>query len=1071
MESNPLKLDPPGCCSSCGRPLDDEDLEGICGSCLWQGLFTEEPLSEPPNAASTESLLRIAGHEVLEEIARGGMGIVYRARQINPPRAVALKMLLPHQLSSPEMKERFRLEVRAIAGLEHPAILPVYQVGEQDGLPFFTMKLASGGTLATRRHEYQGRFKTIAQLMAEIAEAVQFAHDRGVLHRDLKPGNILFDEAGRPYVSDFGLAKFTQGLDGSITALTRDLRVLGTPQYMAPEVAAGGPHASTTAADVYSLGAILYELLAGRPPFEADSLSGLFKKIAEQEPSPITDAFEKQVAGLGSKSPVANKVPRDLGIISFKCLAKEPSRRYGSPRALAEDLRRWLDGQPITARPISKAERCWKWVQRNPVLFGLTVALVLLLSAGGTALLQSYHQTRLALTATRNAETQAQVSLRDALLAQAQALGVAHGTGQRWQALDALTRAARIQPSLELRNEAAAALARPDLKEVARFVAQIGAAGSSVVFSSDLQSYFAAEPGGGFARRSTANQTVLKNFPGTLAKPARWFVLSPDDRHIAALLDNYFLEIWAVDGDNAILSWPGSVQQPPTAEFHPNGHSLAGFVPGEGLFLQNLDGTHRFTLESTNARVIFLRFDPTGERLAAVRDPGGVEVWRCGSNPALLWTQPMFRAVPWLAWSPDGRQLMAAANDGRGLRILSAENGQSQLIYSRHLLYPRQFEFAPDGRTGASIGEDWVLRLWDTPTGQDIVTGFGRHRVMRFSRDGSHLTTAPGDHELAILQRAPELVFREFTSEPSEYTGDWMRRSPDNRFLLISYPQIRIYDTRRRAQAGNVPGPLSLTAKSAFFDPGGSAVLYSSNGKGMYRRLFGCRTNDAQAGLTLTWGEEEALATHPDGMIQEAIQSGQTWVYHRKDGIEIWPAHDPKQARRVGAVGSWPTLVTSENGNWMATAKDDDRIEVRAVLTGQVVTNLPIRRPDRVWFSPDSQWLLASNDSGYASWQSGTWKPGVSSQAHLNSGDPGLASFSDDSRLLVVRQEREVFRLLSFPECRELVTLKPPLVLPVRDACLSSDGKRLWLLAANYRVFEWDLAVLRQELGKLALAW
>ena len=225
--------------------------------------------------------MRIPGYEITEEIARGGMGIVYRARQVDPARTVALKMLLPHQLGSGEMAERFRLEVRALTELEHPAILPVYQVGEHDRLPFFTMKLATGGTLAQRKSEYTGQWRKIAELLATLADAVHFAHEHGVLHRDLKPGNVLFDDACRPYVSDFGLAK----LVGADSDLTRSVDFLGTPHYVAPEVAMRSARQATTASDIYSLGAILYELLAQRPPFDAEGVPALLKKIAEQEPA------------------------------------------------------------------------------------------------------------------------------------------------------------------------------------------------------------------------------------------------------------------------------------------------------------------------------------------------------------------------------------------------------------------------------------------------------------------------------------------------------------------------------------------------------------------------------------------------------------------------------------------------------------------------------------------------------------------------------------------------------------------------------------------------------------------
>src|SRR5260370_28704664 len=271
-------------CPVCGASLPENRLGGICPACAWKSLWggDEEAGTEPP-APGSGLLMRVAGHEVISEIARGGMGIVYRARQLEPRREVALKMLQPQQLGSKEMRERFHLEARAVASLAPPAILPVYEVGDHDGLPFFSMKLAGGGSLAARRDEVRGQFRRIAELLAGLADAVQFAHARGILHRDLKPGNTLFDDSGRPYVSDFALAKFVTDFDGDSPALTRTINLLGTPQYLAPEIVSGTAPA-TTAADIYGLGAILYELLAGRPPFEADSITSLLKTIVEEEP-------------------------------------------------------------------------------------------------------------------------------------------------------------------------------------------------------------------------------------------------------------------------------------------------------------------------------------------------------------------------------------------------------------------------------------------------------------------------------------------------------------------------------------------------------------------------------------------------------------------------------------------------------------------------------------------------------------------------------------------------------------------------------------------------------------------
>ncbi len=1042
-------------CPSCHLKLEENYLDGLCPACIWASLSDDIPDGPRPTpiGVANPGLLQIPGYHVLEEISRGGMGIVYRAQQLNPLREVALKMLLPHQVGSAELRERFRTEILAICSLEHQSILPVYQAGEYDGMPFFAMKYASRGSLALRASEYYGNFREIATLITGMADAVQFAHERGVLHRDLKPGNILFDQAGRVYLSDFGLAKFAIG----DRELTRTADIFGTPSYLAPEVAAHSARQATTASDIYSLGAILYELLARRLPFEAEDLPVLLRKIAEEEPPPLPGC-----------------VPRDLGVICLKCLAKEPQRRFASTRELAEDLRRWLAGVPISARPVSYAERAWRWARRNPSYGAILGMFLLLLLGGGVTLWQSDHAVRAAQSTARNAQLDAQQNLRANLLAEVHAIGAARKMGQRSEAIEILARAARIGPSVELRNEAAAALARPDLREILRFRAQVGEAGSSIVFSSDLQSYVAPEPAGGFSHRATRNQALLAGFPGSLEKPARWFVLSPDDRHVAALLNDYTLEVWALDERSPKLRWKGSVDQPPVAGFHPDGKTVAGFVPDAGLFLQGLDGTARRSLVSSKARAIYLRFDPTGERLAVVRDPGGVELWRCTGTPRLLWTHPLQKTVPWVAWSPDGKDIAVAADDGKGVRVISARSGQIRLIYSQHLLYPRQFEFAPIGHSIVSIGQDWVLRFWDARTGADLVTGVGRHRVMQFSRDGRSLTTSPKDGELSVLELAPERVFREFASTPTAFrtNSHGLALSADGRLLMAATPMPRLYDAWRGEEVANLDFVKSERVRNAFFDSTGQAILYSRSGQGVFRRSIFLDSDPAAGKLAARWGAETLLIRNQNATILSALDSGRTWVNSAGDTLQLKQRQNPAHALPVSDPGIPRGPAAGENDRWAAVIDSvRDSIIVKDFKSGRVISTLTAHNPSHVWFSPDGEWLVAGIEGGYRTWRTANWQPGASWNARLDSGDPAEVAFSGDGKFIAARHERETFRLLSFPDCRELVTLKPPIALPVQSACLSRDGNRLWLLDSGYRIFEWNLAELRSELARLGLNW
>jgi serine/threonine protein kinase len=341
---------------------------GVCVSCLLrEGLEGGDDVSQ----AFYQSVLAevdaphkswfLGNYKILEQIGCGGMGVIYRARQRHSRRIVAVKRVLSYRADSHKALERFRREAQAVASLDHPNILPIYEVSEsEDGLPFFSMKFAEKGSLRENVASLRGEPRKCVQLMAKVARAVEYAHSRGVLHRDLKPGNILLDDRGEPLVSDFGLAKL---LDAN-NDLTRSLTTFGTAGFIAPEQAGGAAADFTAAADVYSLGAVLFNLLAGRAPF-----------LGSNPVSVIRQASETQAPKLRSLAPLLD---RDLETICARCLERNPKARYQSAEGLAADLERWLDGRPIVARPVSPPTRIWRWSRRNPKLVGAATAGLLL---------------------------------------------------------------------------------------------------------------------------------------------------------------------------------------------------------------------------------------------------------------------------------------------------------------------------------------------------------------------------------------------------------------------------------------------------------------------------------------------------------------------------------------------------------------------------------------------------------------------------------------------------------------------------------------------------------------------
>jgi TolB-like protein/Tfp pilus assembly protein PilF/predicted Ser/Thr protein kinase len=355
-------------CRKCGAAIPPNSPQQSCGACLLEtALGPVEPerevnadLARPP-----PMLMDFGDYELLEQIGRGGQGVVFRARQKSLNRIIALKVIgLGHWATEAHLK-RFRLEAEAAASLEHPGIVPIHEVGERDGSCYFSMKFVEGGQLdeVIRREAMPPR--RAAELIAKVARTIHYAHEHGILHRDIKPGNILLDQKGEPHLTDFGLARLVE----SESTVTRTMEVLGTPSYMAPEQAVGNNAAVSNVTDVYGLGAVLYQLLTGQPPFAGGTTYETIKLLLDTEP--------RQPRLLNPK------IDRDLSTICLKCLEKDPKRRYSSALALAEDLERWLRHEPIHARRTGIFARGKKWARRNPASALLAASLVALAAAAG----------------------------------------------------------------------------------------------------------------------------------------------------------------------------------------------------------------------------------------------------------------------------------------------------------------------------------------------------------------------------------------------------------------------------------------------------------------------------------------------------------------------------------------------------------------------------------------------------------------------------------------------------------------------------------------------------------------
>src|SRR5438105_7624414 len=373
-------------CRNCGAKVFSDAPEGLCTGCVLEAAIggavaggddpgrpaSSMPATTPDDVApasqktarAAELLGELGDYELLDEVGRGGQGVVFRARQKSLNRIVALKVISLGQWASKAHLKRFRLEAEAAARLEHPGIVPIHEVGERDGSCYFSMKFVEGGQLDEVVRRTAMSIRQAAELIAKVARTVHYAHEHGILHRDIKPGNILLDQKGEPHLTDFGLARLVE----TESTMTRTLDVLGTPSYMAPEQATGNNAAVSSVTDIYGLGAVLYHLLTGQPPFAGGATYETIKLLLDTEP--------KQPRLLNPK------IDRDLSTICLKCREKDPKRRYPSALALAEDLEHWLKHEPIQARRTGIFTRSRKWVRRNlsiAVMAAMLLALTVLL--------------------------------------------------------------------------------------------------------------------------------------------------------------------------------------------------------------------------------------------------------------------------------------------------------------------------------------------------------------------------------------------------------------------------------------------------------------------------------------------------------------------------------------------------------------------------------------------------------------------------------------------------------------------------------------------------------------------
>jgi eukaryotic-like serine/threonine-protein kinase len=910
----------------------------------------------------------LGAYELIEELGRGGMGVIYRARQIRLRREVALKLINGIAFASNDTLRRFKAEAEVAASLDHPNIVPIHEIGEHDSQPFFSMGLVSGPALDKKLAGQPIEPETAARLVIKIARAVQYAHDRGILHRDLKPANILLDAQDEPHLSDFGIARVMQ----NESTLTGTHAILGTPSYMAPEQARGDVKNFTVAVDIYGVGAVLYHLLTGVPPFAGGTTFETVRQVLESEPRRPT---------------LLNpKVDRDLETICLKCLDKSPAGRYPSAAAIAEDLERWLCGKPVLARPISTGERAFKLARRHPLVTALSLLALSALVGGASGIFWQWRRAeQKSLEATQAQEraereqyfssiTAAQKFLKDGAVDKARELLLSTRLESRhweWGRLillcqqEAMTLPAphqRVDPNRAI-------LSMSPLTR--RWLTTYG--GVATMLDSRL----------GWRELSSPNDRILSA------------TFSPDEKLIAGVTAEGAMVLWDATTLNVRhrFHWPEwSVS---SCAFSPDSLRLtAGTREGRVLMFDigNPSALLSWPLDSELAPV----FSHDGKRVLSALNANQIVAWDSATG-AEIWRERID--------SPEMRVL--AAIDGRTRAILSLRSGvklkspsgkESILASERRL---SRAYLSPNGTRLFTIDDREWLTLWNTETGQEIDTWPERTYVIFQSDDSRYFASFGGDRfvKVRLCESGRELLT---AGVPPEIPNLFF--TPDGQFLAAEMPDrsIKIWLLEDAATFLTYKDPEKT--RNAFerfqkiaFSPKGDRIagahedrtvsIWDTASGALVRRLHGHMhwvadvawspngqwiASAAGDNRVILWESESGkakfiLAAHtaPAESVSFSPDSRQLVSCGMDGRLVFWDVESGKMLREVPLSGVAKTIDWSRDGRSIAVGTMD---QVFLILDQKPLT-LPIPSVVSVRFDPTSQMLaVGSSDQSISLW-------------------------------------------------------------------------------------------------------
>jgi serine/threonine protein kinase/WD40 repeat protein/thiol-disulfide isomerase/thioredoxin len=1075
-------------------------------------------------------------YELLEEIARGGMGVVYKARQISLNRIVALKMILAGQLASEDDVKRFHTEAEAAANLDHPGIVPIYEVGEHEGQHYFSMGFVEGSSLAAKIADGPLNAGEAAQLVKAVAEAVQYAHDKGVIHRDLKPANVLLAESrepraeskepertgssassrsspsalrsspsalrSRPRVTDFGLAKKVGGED----QLTTSGQVLGTPSYMPPEQAAGKLDQVGVASDVYALGAILYALITGRPPFQAANPLDTLMQVLERDPVPPRT--------------LNPRIRRDLETIALRCLEKDPRRRYASAQELADELERFLNGEPILARPIGTLHRGWRWCKRRPVVAGLSAAVAcLVLFVAIASPLVAFRQASLRQVADERAEEarvakeKTEVTLVDMYTS---AGLVASERGEPAQAVLWFANAARLARTDPQRQRANRIRVRTWSREVTTPVRALPHDGQrlrSIQFHAEGRHLVTLTERDKCIVWDLQSERPLP-LPGG-DRPVRSVAFSPDGRWLAFGLPQGNVEVFSFPAGKLLhrIEHRGPVA---ALAFSREGSRLA--MASEMVRVWDCQSHSFATPELVHPKqVLALAFSASGDRLAtgcednsarlfAIAGPSaGAEplfppvrhrlrgdaysmlvapafidhdrglltvtdtrtvVWRdAGTGVQLRPVPSESPAVNCIVVSPDGRHFALGGWQKTSLWDVAAGRRVGQQPSQEHGV--NSAAFSPDGAT-LITGSANTVRPWSVPDGAPagpVLKHQSRVLQTAYSPDGKLVATAQADGLVRVWSTA--LGNHPDRRLPLDGGGTAARLSRDGRYLIATgsswhaanLASTQVYDVSTFQSAGPPLRPGGILTSADLSPDGRHAVTLNTLNQAHF---WDWRTGERPFDPVAMPSEPRAVRYTSDGRLAiVACFGGQVLIVDASTGRvtrRLQQGTVPRAAEVKRTMPGTGYLDISSDGRRFVSCSLDSLFRVCETATGRPCYR-PLQHGD--WarmgrFSPDARLLLTTaGDSTVRIWDATSGGPLGSMLAHPKSGVED-ACFSPDGQYVLTACDDGMARLWDW---RSGALVCPPFqhAAQVRGACFTPDGVFVLTAALDpaTRVWEW----------------